>query len=65
MHLSWRLRVQLLSAKKEWIIGPGLRVGVAHLDSLCDNDGHKLLNGKDLDPHNKWTLTTNSTGQES
>ena len=53
MHLAWRLRVQLLSPKKEWEIGPGLRVGVAHLDSLRNADGSKMLNGKDLDPHNK------------
>jgi len=53
MHLAWRLRVQLLSPKKEWEIGPGLRVGVAHLDSLRRADGSKMLNGKDLDPHNK------------
>jgi len=33
-RLAWRMRVQLLSPKKEWEIGPGLRVGVAHLDSL-------------------------------
>jgi hypothetical protein len=53
MHLAWRLRVQLLSPKKEWEIGPGLRIGVAHLDSLRNADGSKMLNGKDLDPHNK------------
>ena len=53
MHLAWRLRVQLLNPKKEWEIGPGLRVGWAHLDSLVDSSGDKLLNGKDLDPHNK------------
>ena len=54
MHLAWRLRVQLLSPKKEWEIGPGLRVGVAHLDSLFDpTTKQKMLNGKDLDPHNK------------
>ena len=53
MHLAWRLRVQLLSPKKEWEIGPGLRVGVSHLDSLRNADGSKMLNGKDLDPHNK------------
>eukprot|EP00966_Prymnesium_polylepis_P205265 4756664-Prymnesium_polylepis.1 len=52
MHLAWRMRVQLLSPKKEWEIGPGLRVGVAHLDSLF-KDGKKMLSGKDLDPHNK------------
>lgn len=53
MHLVWRLRVQLLSPKKEWQIGPGLRVGVSHLDSLRDRAGLKMLSGKDLDPHNK------------
>ena len=26
---------------------------MAHLDGLRDANGHKLLNGKDLDPHNK------------
>ena len=52
MHLAWRLRVQWLSPQKEWEFGPGLRVGVAHLDSLF-KDGKKMLNGKDLDPHNK------------
>ena len=52
--LAWRLRVQLLSPKKEWEIGPGLRVGVAHLDSLLDPvTKQKMFNGKDLDPHNK------------
>ena len=53
MHLAWRCRVQLLSPKKEWEIGPGLRVGVAHLDSLRTQSGDKMLNGRDLDPHNK------------
>ena len=52
MHLAWRVRVQLLSPKKEWEIGPGQRVGVAPLDSLFKG-GKKLLNGRDLDPHNK------------
>ena len=53
MHLAWRCRVQLLSPKKEWEIGPGLRVGVAHLDSLRTQSGDTMLNGRDLDPHNK------------
>ena len=53
MHLSWRLRVQGLSPKKEWEIGPGLRFGVAQLDSLRNADGSKMLNGRDLDPKNK------------
>ena len=53
MHLAWRCRVQLLSPKKEWELGPGLRVGVAHLDSLRTTSGDKMLNGRDLDPHNK------------
>ena len=54
MHLAWRCRVQLLSPKKEWEIGPGLRVGVAALDSLFHpTTDRKMLNGKDLDPHNK------------
>ena len=42
-----------MSPKKEWIIGPGLRVGVAHLESVVNEDGRKRFNGKDLDPHNK------------
>ena len=46
MHLAWRVRVQLLSPKKEWEIGPGQRVGVAPLDSLFKG-GKKLLNGRD------------------
>ena len=45
--------MQTLSPKKEWIIGPGLRVGVAHLESVVNEDGRKRFNGKDLDPHNK------------
>lgn len=53
MHLAWRLRVQLLNPKKEWQIGPGLRVGWSHLDGLVDAAGDKMLNAKDLDPHNK------------
>jgi hypothetical protein len=50
MHLAWRLRVQLLNPKKEWEIGPGLRVGWAHLDSLVDSSGDKLLNRCSPDP---------------
>ena len=54
MHLAWRLRVQLLNPKKVWEFCLGLRVGVAHLDSLkAGGTGSKMLNGKDLDPHNK------------
>jgi hypothetical protein len=64
MHLIWRVRVQLLSPKRLWDFGGfsiplnavsavRARVGVAHLDSLCDAAGHKLLNANDLDPHNK------------
>lgn len=64
MHLIWRVRVQLLSPKRLWDFGgiwtpPGqpsavrVRVGVAHLDSLRDASHHKMLNAKDLDPHNK------------
>ena len=45
--------MQLLSPKKEWEIGPGLRVGVAHHDSLRTQSGDTMLNGRDLDPHNK------------
>jgi hypothetical protein len=64
MHLIWRVRVQLLSPKRIWDFGgvfippsqPSAmraRVGVAHLDSLRDVSQNKMLNGKDLDPHNK------------
>ena len=53
MHLAWRLRVQFLSGKKIWQIGMGLTTAIAHLTDLRDAKGDVLLNGKDLDPHNK------------
>ena len=53
MHEVWRLRVQLLTPKKVWQIGPGLTTTAAHLTDLRNASGDVLLNGKDLDPHNK------------
>ena len=53
MHLLWRLRVQMLSPKKVWQLGPGLTTAAAHLTDLRNAKGDVLVNGKDLDPHNK------------
>ena len=53
MHLAWRVRVQMLSPRKVWQIGAGLTTAAAHLTNLRNVTGDVLLNGKDLDPHNK------------
>ena len=53
MHLLWRLRVQMLSPRKVWQIGPGLTTAASHLTDLRNTKGDVLLNGRDLDPHNK------------
>ena len=43
----------MLSPRKVWQIGAGLTTAAAHLTNLRNATGDVLLNGKDLDPHNK------------
>ena len=43
----------MLSPKKVWQLGPGLTTAAAHLTDLRNAKGDVLVNGKDLDPHNK------------
>jgi hypothetical protein len=42
-----------VGANLVWQIGPGLTTAASHLTNLRNASGDVLLNGKDLDPHNK------------